>query len=148
MRKVAGVVLYIIAGYFFCMVNLLGFVNEPTIGKKWEIMITFAVPAFLALGCGLALGKFRNWKMEIGIVLLCASGLMACLAFTLACLLLTEDFRKLMGPDALIFFSDHFTGIAVMVVYAGLGWFLLKTNRKYVEQIAPADAPDSGAPLS
>jgi len=134
MRKVFGAALNIFAGFLFYIVNLLGFVNGQTIGAKWAIMVVFAVPAFLALGCGLALGRFRNWKRDVGIVFLCASGVTAFLMFTFACLLLTDDFRKLVRPDTLTFFSDYVTGIAVIVAYASLGWLLLRMSRRYEDK--------------
>lgn len=128
MRKVLSVILDVIAGFFFYMVILTGFVKEPSTAAKWRIMLVFAVPAVVALFGGLALLRFHNWKRTSGIVLLSASGFTAFLIFTIACLFMTEEFRKMMQPDTLNGFGDFLTGGAVMVCLAGLGWLFLKTN--------------------
>ena len=41
-----------------------------------------------------------------------------------------EEFRNMMRPDTLAFFSDYFTGGAMIVALAGLGWMLLKADGK------------------
>jgi len=133
MRKVFSIVLNIIAGFFFYVVSLSGFKNETAAGAKWGIMICFTVLAVLALCAGLALKRFRNWKRDVGIVLLCASGFTAFSIFTFACLLMTEDFRKMIQPNTLAFFGNYFTGGAVIIVFAGLGWLLLKANKGFAE---------------
>lgn len=145
MRKVSGVVLYVIAGFFFYGVSLFGFVNAPTPGAKWGIMAVFAVVAILALVGGLAVERFRNWRKNAGIVLLCASGFTAFVIFTFACLFLTEEFRQLMQPDALAFFSDYVTGIVVVVAFAGAGWLLLRASANSAEHHMPGAASNGGA---
>ena len=128
MRNVARVVLNVIAGFFFYMVCLLGFIDGPSIGAKWGIMFGFTIPAVISLCGGLALRRFCNWKRDTGIVLLCASGFTVFLIFTWACLFMTEEFRNMMRPDALTFFSDYFTGGAMIAALAGLGWMLLNAD--------------------
>jgi hypothetical protein len=130
MRKIFGIILYIIAGFFLYGVNLFGFARVPTPAAKWGIMAVLAIVAALALAVGLALARFRNWRRDAGIVLLGTSGFTAFVAFTFLCLFLTEEFRELMRPDTLRFFSDYATGIAVTIVYAGVGWSLLRASGK------------------
>jgi hypothetical protein len=146
MRRVSGIVLYVIAGFFFYGASLFGFVNAPTPGAKWGIMAVFAAVAILALVGGLALGRFRTWRKDAGIVLLCASGFTAFVAFTLACLFLTEEFRQLMRPDTLTFFNDYATGVVVVVAFAGAGWLLLRTGANSAEHHMPRAASNGGAP--
>ena len=144
-RKVLSIILNIIAGFFFYGLSLLGFTNEPLTGVKWGIMIGFSVMAVVALCGALALTRFRNWRRDTGIVLLSASGFTVFLIFTFICLLMTEEFRKMMRPDTLAFFSDYLTGGAIIVGFAGLGCVLLKTNKGSAEQRARADGDDSAA---
>ncbi len=126
MRKVLSVVLEVVAGFFFYMVDVLGFIHAPSPGVKWGLMAGFTVPALLALCGGLALTRFREWKRDSGIVLLSSSGFTVLLVFMCACLLMTEDFRRMLKPDTLVFFSDYFTGGAVVLGFAGLGLLALR----------------------
>ena len=144
MRKVSSIILKVIAGFFVYMVSLLAFVSEPPTGVKLGILIGFSVPAVVALCGGLALTRFRNWKRDTGIVLLSASGFTAFLIFTFACLLMTEEFRRMMKPDTLTFFSDYLTGGVVIVGLAILGWILVKADKRKAEQGAALDG-DSAA---
>lgn len=133
MRKVSSVVLKVIAGFFFYMVSLLAFLSEPPIHAKLGMLIGFSVPAVAALVGGLALTRFRNWRRDTGIVLLCASGFTASVIFTFACLLMTQEFREMMRPDTLTFFSDYLTGGGVIVGLAVLGSALVKANKRRAE---------------
>jgi hypothetical protein len=144
MRKASSVILKVIAGFFFYMVCLLAFVSEPRAGAKLGILIGFSVPAVAALSGGLALTRFRNWRRETGIVLLCASGFTAFLVFSFACLLMTEEFRRMMRPDTMTFFSDYLTGGGGIVGLTILGLILIKANKKRAEQCAALNG-DSAA---
>jgi len=144
MRKVSSVILKVVAGYFFCLVILSGFVSEPLTGGKLGIMIVFSVPAVAALCGGLGLTGFRNWKRDAGIVFLCASGFTTFGILTVVCLLMTEETRKMMQPITLTFFSDYLTGGAVIVGLTVLGWIFVKTNKGSAEQGAALDG-DSAA---
>ena len=128
MRNVARVVLNVIAGFFFYMVCLLGFIDGPSIGAKWGNMFGFTIPAVISLCGGLALRRFYNWKRDTGIVLLCASGFTGPLILTSACLFMDAEFRNVKRPVALAFFSNYFTGGAMIVGLAGWGWMLLNAD--------------------
>lgn len=131
MRKACSVLLSIVAGFFFYIVSLLGFVRAPSSGAKWGIIIGFSVPAVATLCGALALSRFRCWKRHAGIVLLAASGVTGFLVLTVACLLMTEEFRRMMRPDALGSFSDYLTGSAVIGGLAGVGWVLMRARHEH-----------------
>jgi len=137
MRKASSVILKVISGFFFYMVSLLAFISTLPTGGKLGILFGFSIPAVLALIGGLALSRFHNWKRDTGIVLLSASGFTAFLIFSLACMLMSEEFRIMMKPDTLTFFSDYWTGGGLIVGLAGLGWALVKT--KNAEQVTTLD---------
>ncbi len=139
MLKVSSIILKVVAGFFFYMVCVLAFVSEPPKVLKLGILIGFSIPALIALGGGLALTRFRNWRRDTGIILLCASGFTAFLIFTFACLLMTDEFRKMMRPDTMTFFNDYLTGGVVIVCLAVLGWILVKSNKGRAEQRAALD---------
>jgi len=142
--KVSSIILEVIAGFFFYTVSLLAFASNLLTGVKLGMLIGFSVPAVLALGAGLALSRFRNWKRDTGIVLLSASGVTAFAIFTFECLLMTEEFRRMMRPDTLTFFSDYLTGGGIIVGLAVLGWILVKTNKERAGQGVALDG-DSAA---
>jgi hypothetical protein len=127
-RKVFSIVFFVIAGFFFYMVGLLGFVSEPSILAKWGIVLGFTSPAAIALLAGLALGRFRCWKRNTGIVLLSSMGVSLFVVLTFFCLLMTEEFRMMMTPDTLAYFRDYYAGSAVIAGFTILGLILLKLD--------------------
>ena len=128
MRKVFSVICHIIAGFFFYMVSLLAFMSELPALAKAGMLAGFSVPGLIALGIGLALTGFRNWKRDTGIVLLSTSAFSAFIVFTMACIFMSEEVRKLMPSDILGNFGAHFVGGIVIVAFAALGWSLLKAG--------------------
>lgn len=125
MRNVVSVILFIIAGFFFYIVGLLSFISEPAVNAKWGIMFGFALPAAIALCLGLALRKFHRWKRNAGIVFISATGLTTFIVVTFICMLMTEEYRTMMGPETVAYFRDYITGGAVLAVMAILGIVLL-----------------------
>jgi len=146
-RKVSSIILKVIAGFFFYTVNLLAFVSEPPTGVKLVIMSGFSIPGVVALCGGLALTHFHSWKRDTGIVFLSASGFSAFLIFTFVCLFMSEEFRGMIRPNTVTFFSDYLTGGGTIVGFAVLGWMLFKANREKAEQGVALDG-DSSAPHS
>lgn len=128
MRSVLSVVLNVVAGFFFYMVSLLGFVHAPTAGAKWGIVLGFTIPAVLAQCSGLALRRFRNWKRNTGIVLLSSSGMTTFVILVFAYLSVTREFQAMAKPETLEFFSDYFSGVTVMVCLAVAGLLLVKAD--------------------
>lgn len=125
MRSVFSIILFVIAGFFFYMVGLLGFVSEPSAYAKWGIMVGFSLPAIAALCIGLVLRRFRRWKRDAGIVLVSAMGLTTFIVVTFIFMLMTEEFRAMMGPDTVAYFRDYIAGGAVIVTMAVVGIILL-----------------------
>ena len=124
MRNLFSILFSVIAGFFFYMVSLLGFINEPPAGVKWAMMLAFSIPAVLALCAALALKRFLDWRKNTGIILISASVLTIFIALTIACLMLTEEFRQMVKPDTLTYFSDYITGTAVIMAFIVIGWLL------------------------
>jgi hypothetical protein len=145
-RRLFSVTLYIVAGFFLYGMCLLAFVSgaaldaDASSAAKWLPMGIFAVPAVLALGAGLAVAR-QNWRRDAGIVFLFAAGFSTFLIFTFGCMLLNEEFRKMMPPEILTFFSDYITGAAVIVVLAVVGALLLMASRGRRRTTHEPDAP-------
>ena len=126
LRTAFSVALQVVAGFLFYTVSLLAFVSEPPATMKFGLMLVFFVPAVLALTGGLALARFRNWQFNAGVVLLCASGFAAFVVLTIACLLITDEFRLLIRHESLAYFGDYLAGSGVVVGLAGVGWTLAR----------------------
>lgn len=144
MRKVFGIVFYVLAGFFVYMVCLLAFVNQPAMAK-WAIVAGFSMPAAVFLFIGLAVARFRRWKRDSGVVLLSGAGFTAFLVFTFVCLLMTDEFKKMMKPDTLDFFGAYASGFIFMLSVAGLGILLLTKGKHSAEQ-SHAEATSEAAP--
>jgi len=128
MRKLFSILLLIIAGAFIYLLELLGFVHGPAGGAKWSVIFSFTIPALLALCAWLALARFDGWKRRTGIVFLSASGVTLFVVLNLACLLASEDFRKMVKPDTLVFFSDYLTGFTLIACCLLTGWLLFRND--------------------
>jgi glucan phosphoethanolaminetransferase (alkaline phosphatase superfamily) len=129
MSNPVSILFYVVAGFFFYTVNVLGFVSEAPRTTKWGIMLAFIVPAVGSLSIGLAINSFRNWKRDVGIVLLSTAGLMSFLVFSFVCFLKSEEFKKMMKPDTLAFFNDYVTGALCLSISAIVGLLLLKKKK-------------------
>ncbi len=138
MRKVISVVFYVIAGFFVYTVTLLAFVNMdalPSAGKapawaKFAIMGGFSIPAAIALLIGAAIDRFQHWKRDLGIVLVSGAGTTAVVAFTMACLLMSPEVKKLFPPGQLDVFSDLVAGVSCIAAVLAVGVVLIKISRK------------------
>ena len=125
MRSVIGVCCFLVSGFLFYMVGALAFVSEPSTGAKWGMGGRLLMLAFFFLCLGLAVGRFQNWKRNVGIVLTSSSVFTAFLVFTFACILLTPEFQVLLPPEMLSKFSDYTSGFGVIVALACVGLLLI-----------------------
>ncbi|WP_158568827.1 hypothetical protein [Duganella sp. BJB488] len=139
MRKVLSVICQVIAGFFFYMVSMLAFMSGfPAMGKA-AMLAGFSVPAFIALAIALALTGLRNWKKDTGVMLLSMSAFNGFVILTMACMLASEEFRKLVPADSFAMFGAYFVGALVLAAFAALGWILFKSGGGMAEQ-GPAGA--------
>ena len=88
------------------MVCLLAFINQPAVAK-WGIVGGFTLPALVFLCIGLAVNRFRRWRRDAGVVLLSGAGFTFFLIFTFVCLLMTDEFRRMVRSDQLLQFRIH-----------------------------------------
>lgn len=128
-RRVLSIICHVISGFFIYAVSLIAFVDDMSAGMKLIIMAIFLLPALMALGAGLALGGFRNWKRDTGIVLASASGVSAFVIFTILCLFLSPEFRETYPDTQLEFFSDYLTGVGAVAVSGIAGAALILNSR-------------------
>jgi hypothetical protein len=128
MRRLFSVGLYIAAGFLIYTVALLAFVKAPSPGMKWVLIAAFAIPAVLALVAAAATVRFQNWKKNFGTVFLSAAGVTASVVFTFACLLINEEFRRMMQPNVLAFFSDYAMGTGAIAALTTTGTYLFRSQ--------------------
>lgn len=133
MRRAFGVTLYIFAGFFVYTVCLLTFINQPAI-EKWGIVSVFMIPALIFLFAGLSVNRFRNWRRHVGIVLLSGAGITLFIAVTFIFLLMDDEFKKMMHPDTIHFYTAYTSGFIFIISVVALGIFLLTTEKRGAEQ--------------
>lgn len=134
MRKVFGVVCQVVAGFFLYMVSMLAFMSGLPVLAKAAMLAGFAVPAFIALAIALALTGLRNWKKNTGLMLLSMSAFNGFVIFSMACMWMSEEFRRMMPPDSFANFSAYVVGAVVLAAFAILGWLLFKSGGGTAEQ--------------
>ena len=136
--KTLSIFCYIVAGFFVYMIGLLAFLNprflpsgnKPPLWVKYAIVGGFCIPGVVALVIGLAVSRFRYWKRDVGIVFLSGAGTTAFIAFSMACLLLSPEFKKLFPHNMLAFFSDIVTGLSCILLFSAAGITLIKSSRR------------------
>lgn len=139
MRKFFAICFYILAGFFVYMITLLAFINQPGVAK-WGVVCIFTLPAMVSLCMGMAVNRFQNWKRHAGIVLLVGTGFACFVIFTVACFLMTDEFRQMLKQDTLGFFSAYLSGSIFIFSTATVGLLLLKTEQKKAEPSVSGDA--------
>ncbi|MRW89055.1 hypothetical protein GJ699_03565 [Duganella sp. FT80W] len=130
MRKAAGVVFMVLAGFVFSIVTLCAFFGGIPPAGKVAMMVGFTVVALVPHAIGLALAGFRQWKRYTGIVLLSVAGYTAFVAFSFACMYFSDDVRRLFPPETTMIFGSIPTGLIVLTISAALGWLLLKEGHR------------------
>jgi hypothetical protein len=129
LAKIFGIALYVVAGFLAYTVTILAFVAGQPVGIKAAIMGIFAVPGALALLAGFACTGFRTKLRDGGVVLLSASGFSTFVVFMFACLSTSDDFKKMMKPGSMEFFSSYASGAGFLVGMAGIGTLMLWRSR-------------------
>lgn len=134
-RKTIRILFFILGGFFVYTVSLLAFVDDPEIGAyKFAIMGGFGIPALIFLVIGAAICRFRNWKFPVGIVFLSVAGFNLFGTITVVCILFTPEFMENVPSNPFAFFGDYLSGLFVMLVLAGLGGLLIKTNKHKIAE--------------
>jgi hypothetical protein len=140
-RKIISTFFFILGGFFVYAVCLLAFINIPEVGVfKFAIIGGFSIPALIFLVIGAAICRFQNWKSSIGTAILSGVGFNLLVVITFICFLLTPEFKKSFPDNKIASFNDYFSGFSVMLILAGLGGFMLKTNKRNIAE--PAHEPD------
>lgn len=128
MRKASAITLYIAAGFFIYTICLLAFVSQ-TLANKWGIIAGFSLPALVFLCVGLAVSRFHKWKRDVGVVLLSGAGLATFITLTFVCALTSDEFKAMLQPDTLQFFSAYTSGTLSILTTAAVGIILLKAGK-------------------
>lgn len=139
MRRTFSIILNVLAGFIFYDAMLLGFIKDPS-AFKWGIVCFFLFVAMIPLTISFFLMRFRQWKREAGIVLMSASGVAAFIVFSVACMYMTEESRKMIPQDAWLQFSAYPSGFGMILTFAGIGYLLFKTNRESVVETQTTEA--------
>ena len=130
MRKIISIIFYVISGFFFYSVCAISFVNQPPNYAKFIIIGIFCVPALIALGIGLALSRFQNWKRDTGIVIISAAGVTTGILFTMICMFMSPEFKEYFPENNFESLSDYVSGISCIVILGITGVLLIMKGRK------------------
>ncbi|HWC91057.1 MAG TPA: hypothetical protein VG433_15415 [Pirellulales bacterium] len=128
----SAIVCYVLAGFFVYAMGLVGFMRGPDdVGAAFTMIVegVCAVPFLFFLLIGLALSGFKNWKRDLGVVLLSGTGVTATVALSFACMLYYPEYRKLLPPDFLDHIDNYAAGAGVNVGILVVGVALLLASR-------------------
>ena len=98
------------SAFFFYVVNILAFVNQPPFRTKSVIVGVFSIPAIAFLLLGTYFRGFRQVRRDTVVVLLSASAVAALVVLSTVCILASPETAKYFSPETLRFFSDITSG--------------------------------------
>jgi hypothetical protein len=131
MRKVLGILFYVVAGFLLNIVCYMSFLKSP-LWVKSAMMGTFFIPGAIALVIGLTINRFRNWKREVGIVFVSGAGTNAFLFFTMICFFCSPelDLKKYFSDNTPDILTDFVSGIGCILLFMVVGIVLIRSSRK------------------
>ena len=91
--------------FFFDVVNILAFVNQPPWHIKAVIIAIFSIPAFVFLLLGAFIRGFSHARRDTGIVLLSASALSALVMLSFFCVWASPDMARYFPQRHFIFLA-------------------------------------------
>jgi hypothetical protein len=83
-----------LSAFFFYVVNILAFVNQPPWHIKAVIIAVFSIPAVVFLLLGAFFRGFSHTRRDVGIVLLSASALSALAMLSFFCVWASPDMAR------------------------------------------------------
>lgn len=126
MRKFCGVVFLAIAGLFFFTVCQFG-LAVADLDITVVMLGTLTLFGMIPLLIGLAFMGWRRWKHDTGVVLLSVAGCSAFSLFSMACMMMDDSFRALLGEAAPVDFS-YTTSAILIAIFSAVGWGLYKMD--------------------
>jgi hypothetical protein len=128
MLKFCSVTLESIAGFFLFFVTILGYMHAmpPT----WRLIAALVclVPFALLMVGGAALVRFQRWRRDVGVVLLVVTCVTVFSILSLWCMMMSEEFQRLMTINGPMPFGDYVFGTAMNAALAWLGWAMVRSD--------------------
>jgi hypothetical protein len=121
-KNIFGISTLALSAFFFYVVNILAFVNQPPWHIKAVIIAVFSIPAFVFLLLGAFIRGFSHARRDTGIVLLSASALSALAMLSFFCAWASPDMARHFSADTFHFFSDTVFGIVCLSLYVLIGF--------------------------
>lgn len=70
MRNLLSMIFFCGAVFCLYMMGLTAFISTQTIVDKWSALLAFSAVSAVLTTIGLAVGRFKNWQLKTGMVLL------------------------------------------------------------------------------
>ena len=128
-RTTAGILSFVVAGFFFYSLAMLAFISTPEWWIKVVIAGSSAVPAAIFFGLG-AWCWGRNVLQTLGIVFLSAAGMTGMAVLSFFAILMTPEYAVTLPPETRQLFSSVWTGAACLGGYVAVGLALLLAGRR------------------
>jgi hypothetical protein len=122
-----------LCAFFFYVVNILAFVNQPPWHIKAVIIAIFSIPAFVFLLLGAFIRGFSHARRDTGIVLLSASALSALAMLSFFCAWASPDMAR-------HFPQTHFISLATL--YLVLFALVFMSSLDLADHSSPVKAPN------
>ncbi|WP_373699510.1 hypothetical protein [Neisseria dentiae] len=70
MRNLLSMVFFCGAVFCLYMLGLTAFISTQTVVDKWSALLAFSAASAVLTAAGLAIARFKNWRLKTGMVLL------------------------------------------------------------------------------
>ena len=127
------------SAFFFYVVNILAFVNQPPWHIKAVIIAIFSIPAFVFLLLGAFIRGFSHARRDTGIVLLSASALSALVMLSFFAFGRLQTWQD-------IFPQRHFISLAILYLVFFASVFMSSLDLAYYS--CPFKAPNHAMQLT
>jgi hypothetical protein len=124
LRKVIGMICYILAGLFLAVTSDLASLQMEANPLKYVPIGLFVLLSLVFLGLGLWARRFLNWQRHLGIVLLSVSGLSAFTMLSRIFMVTTHNVQEYLPAGTRVSSSDYISG-TVCILFLGLAGGLL-----------------------
>lgn len=138
--RVASIVLYILAGFFFSCIGLAALASYPvpTVIKLFGLVF-FSVPFAICLLIARWLTP-ESWKWDAGITILVSIAIAALMSFTVVDMFATPEFVKDLPPERVENIKKMWTDYLFASIWIGV-WALLGAALTYLGWKGPSEPP-------
>ncbi|MCS4533137.1 hypothetical protein [Neisseria montereyensis] len=133
MRNFISIIFCLVVVLCFYMLGLTSFISTQTTVDKWSAAVFFAAVGLVCLFIGLALRRFKNWRLNTALTLLAACLIVCGVLFTI---MAAPGILVIAGNGSVMSlkdFGDYKTGGSILTAFLIISGLLTIRHYKVTE---------------